>query len=296
MKKHLASLIFIAATLSTQAQNVASTANITSGGLQAGNGGIRNAFYGYYAGYGNTGSQNTFLGHQSGEDNGSGDDNTYIGFQSGGNNTDGSGNAYIGTRAGYENWGNNNTYIGSFSGFDTYGGSGNVFIGHLSGSNSQDPINNKLYIENSGSDKPLIWGDFANDKLKFNGKVGIGYAFGDFPTTAGGINVSGYNLFVNGGILTEEVRVILKNQWADYVFADNYNLKPLKELEQFIKQNGHLPNVPSAAQVKENGIEVGEIITIQQEKIEELTLHLINQEKQLEELKAQINLLLQSQN
>lgn len=180
------------------------------------------------------------------------------------------------------------------TGYDSEG-ENSVLIGYSAGA-GQGPINNELWIENSNSDKPLIWGDFANDKLKFNGKVGIGYAFGDFPTTAGGVNVAGYNLFVNGGILTEEVRVTLKNQWADYVFADNYNLKSLKEVEQFIKQNGHLPNVPSAAQVKENGIEVGEIITIQQEKIEELTLHLINQEKQLEELKEQVKQLLQAQN
>lgn len=296
MKKHLVSLIFIAATLSTQAQNVASSANITSGGFQAGNSGTSSSFYGYRAGNNNTGTQNTFIGLSAGEENATGNNNTYIGHQTGGNNGGESNNTYIGSNAGYENWGSNNTYIGANAGYDSPGGSGNILIGYNAGNGFQTALNNKLFIENSSSEIPLIWGDFANDKLKFNGKVGIGYNFGTFPTTAGGVNVSGYNLFVNGGILTEEVRVMLKTQWADYVFADNYNLKPLKEVEQFIKQNGHLPNVPSAAQVKENGIEVGEIITIQQEKIEELTLHLINQEKQLEELKAQVKQLLQAQN
>ncbi|KAA5538196.1 hypothetical protein [Paenimyroides baculatum] len=310
MKKNLLSLIFIAATLSAQAQNVASTANVTSGGLQAGNAGVYNTFYGTYSGKATTGSNNTFIGYQTARYNSSGSENTIIGSNSGGsittgiNNTflgsnaggsnPGSNNTFLGKGSGFENWGSNNIFIGTDTGFDTGNGSNNILIGNNCSATIEE--NNTLWIENSWSDKPLIWGDFANDKLKFNGKVGIGYAFGTFPTTAGGVNVSVYNLFVNGGILTEEVRVILKAQWADYVFADNYNLKSLKEVEQFIKQNGHLPNVPSAAQVKENGIEVGEIITIQQEKIEELTLHLINQEKQLEELKAQVKQLLKAQN
>src|SRR5690606_20273436 len=200
-------------------------------------------------------STNTILGLNAGDHYTSPfEENTMIGYFAGNINYTGNKNVFIGSFSGYEsNYGNNNTYVGSYSGQNATG-SNNIFIGYLAGQN--DIQSNKLYIENSGSDKPLIWGDFANDKLKFNGKVGIGYAFGDFPTTAGTVNVSGYNLFVNGGILTEEVRVMLKTQWADYVFADNYNLKSLKEVEQFIKQNGHLPNVPSAAQVEENGIEV----------------------------------------
>src|SRR5690606_3679842 len=275
------------------AQNVASTANITSGGLQAGSGGTGNTFYGYNSGNDTTGNYNTFIGNNSGVGNMSGTNNTYLGSSTG-NVSNGSNNTYLGSGSGALNDGNNNIFIGVMTGFDSYESSNNIFIGNHC-AEAIDEFHNELWIENSGTDKPLIWGDFADDKLKFNGKVGIGYAFGDFPTTAGTVNVSGYNLFVNGGILTEEVRVMLKTQWADYVFADNYNLKSLKEVEQFIKQNGHLPNVPSAAQVEENGIEVGEIITIQQEKIEELTLHLINQQKELEELKAQVNLLLKAQ-
>ena len=122
---------------------------------------------------------------------------------------------------------------------------------------------------------------------KVSGKVGIG-GVTTFPTTAGGTNVSGYNLFVKGGILTDEVRVGLNSTWADYVFADNYELKPLSEVESYIEQNKHLPNVPSAAQVKAEGINVGEISRIQQEKIEELTLYIIQQEKRLKALEAKL--------
>jgi len=160
-------------------------------------------------------------------------------------------------------------------------------------------------IDNSATTTPLIWGDFAENQLKFNGKVGIGFGFGDFPTEAGllgagpMVDVEHYNLFVYGGILTEEVRVILKSWWADYVFEEGYRLLTLNELEQFIKENKHLPNVPSANEVKEKGIELGEMTRIQQEKIEELTLYIIEQDKvnnkqqiEIEELKQQVKILL----
>jgi hypothetical protein len=127
-----------------------------------------------------------------------------------------------------------------------------------------------------------------NGNQKVSGKVGIG-GVTSFPTTAGGVNVSGYNLFVKGGILSDEIRVALNTTWADYVFADDYNLKPLSEVETFIAQNKHLPNVPSAAQVKEEGLNVGEISRIQQEKIEELTLYIIQQEKRLKALEAKLD-------
>src|SRR5690606_6654045 len=143
---------------------------------------------------------------------------------------------------------------------------------------------NRLIIDNSATTIPLIWGDFAENQLKFNGKVGIGFGFGNFPTEAGFINptqiveVDHYSLFVYGGILTEEVRVILEEDWADYVFDEDYNLPTLQALEQFIKENKHLPNIPSAKEIKEKGIELGQMAKLQQEKIEELTLYIIEQD------------------
>lgn len=94
----------------------------------------------------------------------------------------------------------------------------------------------------------MIWGDFANDQLKVSGKVGIG-AVASFPANALYTN---YKLFVTGGILTDEVRIALSTSgtWGDYVFADNYDLKPLAEVEAFIAKNKHLPNVPSHPQRK----------------------------------------------
>ncbi|MEZ0006130.1 putative coiled-coil protein SlyX [Flavobacterium sp. 28YEA47A] len=275
-------------------QNVASTATLTSGGLNAGTNGTANTFYGYQAGrYTSTGINNTFIGNESGMENTTGKFNVFMGYQAGLSNITGANNTFVGSHSGQSNFnGSYNVYLGQFAGGEN-NGSYNTFIGMQAGGDSQGSNNvlignnvgysmsgnDKLFIDNTDTAHPLIWGDFAQDQLKFNGKVGIGNGFGNFPTTAGSVNVSNYNLFVKGGILTEEVRVNLQSSWADYVFDENYKLKPLEEVEIFIKENGHLENVPSAKQVKEEGIELGQMLKIQQEKIEELTLYIIEQNK-----------------
>jgi hypothetical protein len=108
----------------------------------------------------------------------------------------------------------------------------------------------------------------------------VGINTNELPTTVGNEDISAYSLFVKGGILTEEVTV--RTDWADYVFDDAYTFTPLSDVETFIKQNKHLPNVPSAKQVANNGIEIGNITKIQQEKKEELTLYIIKLNKQLQ--------------
>jgi hypothetical protein len=101
---------------------------------------------------------------------------------------------------------------------------------------------------------------------------------------------SGYKLFVEEGILTEKVKVAVVNSgaWADYVFAADYNLKPLSEVEAFIKENKHLPNVPSADELVKDGLDLGKMQATQMEKIEELTLYIIEMKKEIEMLKNQI--------
>ena len=203
----------------------------------------------------NSAGQNTFVGFISGVNTTTATDNTFIGWGTGSGTTTGTYNTFIGRSAGGSNVaGNSNTYLGSLAGLNSTG-SGNIFIGFGAG---RDELGaNKLYIANGATATPLIWGDFADSRLKFHAKVAIGgnvsTAFGNFPTTAGGVNVSNYNLFVKGGILTDEVRVALSTTWADYVFAKDYQLPTIKEVEKFIDDNGHLPNVPSAKQVKEEG-------------------------------------------
>lgn len=298
MKKIIIRITLLITTLSN-AQNVASTPILTSGGNGAGNKGV-NTLYGVNAGKDLTISTNgnTFVGNFSGGYSSEGQFNTSVGASSGANNN-GNNNVFIGYNAGEENQtGNNNTIIGTNAGFDNSNYSGNVFLGNQAG--YFEANSNKLYIANSDTDKPLIYGDFATNQLKLNGKVGVGYAFSNYPITAGSVNVTNYNLFVKGGILTEEVRVNLQSTWADYVFAKDYKLPALIEVENHIKEKGHLINVPSAKEVKENGIELGEMAKIQQEKIEELTLYVIEQNKinekqkqEIEELKAQMKQLLE---
>ncbi|WP_313805355.1 hypothetical protein [Flavobacterium sp.] len=125
---------------------------------------------------------------------------------------------------------------------------------------------------------------------KFEGDVFVNTNLGIGTTNfVDGANT--YRLSVKGKIRADEVKVY--NTWADYVFADDYKLKSLNEVEKYIQTNGHLPNVPSAKEVTENGLELGEMSKIQQEKIEELTLYLIEQNKEIEQLKEQVKLLLE---
>lgn len=104
-------------------------------------------------------------------------------------------------------------------------------------------------------------------------------------------DLSGYRLFVKDGIKTErlKVEVASTNQWADHVFNNDYNLMPLNEVKSFINKNKHLPNIPPAKQiVNEGGIEQGELNAKLLEKIEELTLHLIQQNDKIEKLEKQV--------
>ncbi len=88
-------------------------------------------------------------------------------------------------------------------------------------------------------------------------------------------------MYVQGGIRAEKVKVDIADQngWADYVFEEGYELMSTTELESYIKEHKHLPGVPSAAEVVENGIDVAEMNKILLEKIEELTLRIIELEK-----------------
>lgn len=125
-----------------------------------------------------------------------------------------------------------------------------------------------------------------------------GLVIAPWATSMGGIKIDGvghvgigtrtpgsYNLAVNGTIRAKEV--IVDTGWSDYVFAPDYRLAPLSEVEQHIKTEGHLPGIPSASDVAEHGVTVGEMQAKLLAKIEELTLHQIDQEKAIAALQAQ---------
>lgn len=450
--------------------------------------GDKNTFIGSYSGRGySLGSQNIFVGYKAGYGydymgyaDGNGNNNIYIGNESGYNNMSGSNNLIMGYQAGYgisspNAAGSGNVFLGYRSGYRNSNGNNNVFIGYQAGYNETG--SNKLYIDNSNTTTPLIWGDFSNDFVNINGEFGVGgetvidqngayfYSNGYSNTSKFGASLDGfgidaqnsgdidllvlenktytsnlelgylgtailstnstnqdliinpngsgntvvvgktetdnlqinnlnpststkvlvadasgnvyynnvvtdtertnwntafgwgnhadagyltsfteadpefnasdaksitaidianwnnafsiwqkdpingtyyngnvaigtsftgfptgnYNLFVEGGIISNEVRVLTKALWYDFVFAPDYQLRPLSEVEQFIKQNRHLPDIPTAEEVAKEGIDVGEMNAKLLLKIEELTLYTIELEKQVKTLQQQNN-------
>lgn len=121
--------------------------------------------------------------------------------------------------------------------------------------------------------------------IKNNGKVSIGLDPTD-PNTFNG----NYRLYVDKGILTERVKVALKNtaDWADYVFDKDYKLMPLNKVEAYVAEHHHLPGVPSAEEVQKEGIDVATMDAKLLEKIEELTLYVIELEKKYNALKEEL--------
>jgi hypothetical protein len=97
---------------------------------------------------------------------------------------------------------------------------------------------------------------------------------------------STYKMAIAGGIITEKVRVATNGTafWADFVFDKNYSLRPLSEVEKFIKTNKHLPEIPSTSEVTKNGIDLAETQALLLQKVEELTLYVIDQNKKIKTL------------
>ncbi|WP_333621323.1 hypothetical protein [Sphingobacterium multivorum] len=115
-------------------------------------------------------------------------------------------------------------------------------------------------------------------KAASNGNVGIGTAN---PTE---------KLAVNGTIRAKEIKVEA-NPWPDYVFNDDHQLMPLDSLASFVKENKHLPNIAPAKSVEENGVALGELNRQLLQKIEEMTLYLIDQSREIKSLKNEVQAL-----
>ena len=113
------------------------------------------------------------------------------------------------------------------------------------------------------------------------------YVRPNYISVNGATTSSTYKLAVNSGILCEELKVMADVPSSDYVFEKEYELKSLSEVEKFVKENKHLPEIPSAQEFKENGYKVGEMDNLLLQKIEELTLYIIDLQKQIEELKQE---------
>lgn len=190
----------------------------------------------------------------------------------------GNSNVAVGGYALYANGGNNNMALGSLAMFNNTAGSGNIAIGFSAGYNETG--SNKLYISNSNTATPLVYGDFSTKYLA----VGEVAAADRAAATSGG-----YRLLVKGGMITEKIKVAVAGSadWADYVFEPSYKLMSLDKVESFVKENKHLPNVPSAEEMSKNGLDVMQTSAKLMEKIEELTLYMIEMNKEIKALKEE---------
>lgn len=128
-------------------------------------------------------------------------------------------------------------------------------------------------------------------RINGDGRVAIGAdgnfnAANDLMKTNAGVDITDYKLFVKDGILTEKVKVAVSadNDWADYVFEEDYERMPLDELEDFVTEKKHLPKVPSAEEMVENGLDVARMDAKLLEKIEEAYLYIIDLNKKVDAL------------
>ncbi len=186
------------------------------------------------------------------------------------------------------------------TGNNSYGGPMMIFGGDESAPNGQwgieyasGGVSGLNFWKPDGSTNGNNGGGFGNHFmfLADNGSVSIGLD-PNFINTFGKVTYNGdYSLYVGTGILTEKVRVALRSSedWADYVFKEGYNLLTLSEVEKYIQEEGHLPNVPSAEEIANSGIDVAKMDAKLLEKIEELTLYVIQLKKENEEIKALLN-------
>ncbi|MBA4851216.1 hypothetical protein [Emticicia sp. BO119] len=139
----------------------------------------------------------------------------------------------------------------------TYAGSGMGWYGTL----SNHPLG--LFVNNGGPAFTIT----TDERFQFGGT----------PIPAG------YKMSVDGKVLCTELEVLV-TPWPDYVFKPDYRLKPLHEVEHFIQTNGHLPNIPKAEEIENKSLAVGNMSKLQMEKIEELTLYLIEINKRLKKV------------
>lgn len=148
-----------------------------------------------------------------------------------------------------------------------------------------------LFANQDGREYARIGGYTETDNSGANGYIGFSTRSNEVNSekmrisSAGSVGIGtitpdpSYKLSVNGNIRTKEVKV--ETGWADYVFKKDYQLKTLPEVEAYIAKNSHLPDVPSEAEVKKNGVNVGETESLLLKKIEELTLYLIEKDKEV---------------
>ncbi len=158
----------------------------------------------------------------------------------------------------------------------------NFTVTALDAAGNESAVSNTVSVTTNGSGGGSsgggisVWSE-SSSVASYAGDVGVGTS--TVP--------NGYKMAIDGKLITEEVKVQLSGNWPDYVFKDEYDLPTLEEIQEHIKEKGHLPNIPSAKEVKENGLELGEMNRLLLEKIEQMMLYTIEQQKEIEQLKIQ---------
>jgi hypothetical protein len=132
-----------------------------------------------------------------------------------------------------------------------------------------------------------FWKPYTDDHHDASGNYFL-YLRNDGTVGIGTNDTKGYKLAVNGTIICTELKCKLYADWPDYVLNKKYSLPSLAKVERFIDKNNHLPGVPSAKELKENGLNVGEMNAVLLQKIEELTLYMISMNKEIEQLKSEL--------
>jgi hypothetical protein len=289
--------------------------------------GFCNTFVGCSNGYDNTeGNYNTFLGTGAGRNNTTANDNTFVGYNAGYYNETGNYNTFLGTNAGLQTTGTSNTFIGHYTGYDNTGGNyntlvgryagannttgstnvhvgyasgynnitggGNVFIGNNAGYNETG--SNRLYIDNSNTSSPLLWGDFTNNRLVINGNDSDNtnnrtfFANGQAGGTTAWYNDSDERLKKNINSIPEALQKVRQLRGVNFEWKDQEHHEPGQKMgfvaqeavevipEVVSGEDGHyaMQYGPITALLVEAMKEQQEIIEGQQEQIAELTRRL----------------------
>jgi hypothetical protein len=135
--------------------------------------------------------------------------------------------------------------------------------------------------------KGMSGSDDFNPDLTVNNTESVNTAFlGN--VAIGRMDAQGYKLAIAGKAIAEEIVVKLQANWPDYVFEPTYQLPSLQELQLYILQHKHLPEMPTAKEVQQDGAKLGEMNILLLKKVEELTLYILQQEARIQKLEAQI--------
>lgn len=162
----------------------------------------------------------------------------------------------------------------------------------LAGVNELKQVDIKLYDSTGKEDVTSQFTQVLLPSSDRFGKLGIGTLTPLAMLDVKG-DIRGEKLEINGVIRSKEVKIETVGWWSDFVFDQNYQLRPLSEVENFIAKNKHLPDIPSEKEVQEKGIDVTDMQARLLQKIEELTLYIIKQEKRMDEQEKTIEILKQ---